>query len=232
MSIVVAIDGPAGAGKSTVARRVASELGLTYLDTGAMYRALALLALWEQTAATDETALAEMARTMALTFSPLTEEGSQQVWLGGREVTQAIRTPAVSQRTSAISALPEVRRVMVERQRTMAAEASNGVVMEGRDIGAVVFPNADVKIFLTATPEERARRRSDELRAGGIEVDADQVLAEQNERDARDSSRAASPLKPAPDALILMTDGLTIDEVVARIKQAIDAKRPEILEHP
>lgn len=225
MSIVVAIDGPAGAGKSTVARRVASELGLTYLDTGAMYRALALLALWEQTASTDETALAEMARRMDLTLSPLTEEGSQQVWLGGREVTQAIRTPAVSQRTSAISALPEVRRVMVERQRNMADAAPNGVVMEGRDIGAVVFPNADVKIFLTATPEERARRRTDELRAGGMEVDADQVLAEQNERDARDSGRAASPLKPAPDALILTTDGLTIDEVVARIKQAIDTRK-------
>lgn len=220
MTIVVAIDGPAGAGKSTVARCVARELGLTYLDTGAMYRALALLALWEQAESSDEETLAALARNMDLSLSPISPEGHQQVWMGGREITQAIRTPAVSQQTSILSALPQVRRVMVDRQRDLAAAVQHGVVLEGRDIGTVVFPEADVKIYLTASPEERARRRTMELRARGAEVDEMRVLAEQNERDTRDSGRADSPLKPAPDAIILSTDGLRIDEVVERIKEA------------
>jgi cytidylate kinase len=217
MPLTVAIDGPAGSGKSTVARRVAAALGFTYIDTGAMYRSLALRALQTGVDSRDEAALAALAQTMRISFSPLTREGKQQVVVDGEEVTAAIRTPEVSQLTSMISALPAVRRIIVAQQRRMGAEAARGVVLEGRDIGTVVFPDAGVKIFLTASPEERARRRLAELRAQGAQSDYAQVLAAQQERDARDSQRADSPLKAAPDAVLIDTDGLTIDEVVARI---------------
>jgi cytidylate kinase len=217
MPVIVAIDGPAGAGKSTVARRVAAALGFTYIDTGAMYRAVAWKALQEGITPTDAAALAVLARNLKLTLSPLTPDGKQTVTADGEDVSAAIRTPEVSQLTSAISALPAVRRVVVEQQRRMGESDARGVVLEGRDIGTVVFPQAQVKVFLTASPEVRARRRMKELRGRGHKVDFAQVLAEQQERDARDSQRADSPLSAAPDAVVLDTDGLTIEDVVARI---------------
>jgi cytidylate kinase len=217
LAFVVAIDGPAGAGKSTVARRVARELGLTYIDTGAMYRAVAWLSLEQGVLSTDGPALSTLAQHLVLDLSPLDAENRQTVTVNGRDVTQEIRTPIVSNVTSAISALPPVRRVVVEQQRQLAQRAPQGVVLEGRDIGTVVFPDADVKIFLTASPEERARRRTEELKAKGQPVAYEQVLADQNARDARDSQRADSPLVPAADAILLLTDNLNIDAVVARI---------------
>lgn len=217
MPVIVAIDGPAGAGKSTVARRVAAALGFTYIDTGAMYRAVAWKALREGVAPTDAAALEALARNLNLTLSPLTPDGKQTVTVDGEDVSAAIRTPEVSQLTSAISALPAVRRVVVEQQRRMGEEDTRGVVLEGRDIGTVVFPQAQVKVFVTASPEVRARRRMKELRGRGHRVDFAQVLAEQEARDARDSQRADSPLVAAPDAVVLDTDGLKIEAVVARI---------------
>ncbi len=217
MPLTVAIDGPAGAGKSTVARRVAAALGLPYLDTGAMYRAVAWKALRAGVSPDDEAALAALAQNLRLTFSPLMPDGRQSVAVDGEDVTQAIRTPEVSNLTSAISALPSVRRVIVAQQRRIGAEDARGMVLEGRDIGTVVFPEAQVKVFLTASPEERARRRVEELQARGLPVDYAQILADQQERDARDSRRATSPLTPAPDAVQIDTDGMLVEEVVNRI---------------
>lgn len=217
MSLTIAIDGPAGAGKSTVARRVASALRLTYIDTGAMYRAVAWKALQTGVDTTDATALAMLAQNLHLQFSVLMPDMQQTVHVDGEDVTGAIRTPHVSSVTSAISAFPALRRVIVEQQRRMGQVDARGVVLEGRDIGTVVFPDAQLKIFLTASDEERARRRVEELQAKGMAVDYAQTLAEQRERDARDSQRADSPLIPASDAVMLNTDGLSIEDVVERI---------------
>lgn len=191
--MVIAIDGPAGAGKSTVARAVAAALGYTYLDTGAMYRSVALAEL----RGAEHPERAEILL-------------GERVLLDGDDVTDAIRTPEVSERASQVAARPEVRRAMQERQRMLLAEGD--WVAEGRDIGTVVCPGAEVKVFLTADDTERARRRAAEL---GADVEA--VLADQRVRDERDRGRADSPLVPAGDAVELDTTGLTIDEVVARI---------------
>lgn len=215
--MTIAIDGPAGAGKSTASRRVAAALGFTYIDTGAMYRALALQSLRTHTDSEDSAALTALAQTYRLAFSPLDAEMKQTVFVDGEEVTTAIRAPEVSQLTSRISALPEVRRAMVVQQKQMSRDAEKGVVLEGRDIGTVVFPDAELKIFLTASPEERARRRWEQLRSLGIEMEFERVLADQIERDNRDSHRADSPLVPAADAHLLSTDGLTLEEVIAQI---------------
>ena len=194
---VVAIDGPAGAGKSTVARAVADELGFTYLDSGAMYRVVALAALRR---GADPAAIA----------SSLTIELGDRVLLDGEDVTAAIRTPEVSEAASRAAADPVVRRAMVDEQRRLLSHGN--WVAEGRDIGTVVAPAADVKVFLTADPGERARRRAVEL---GLDPDA--VLAEQTVRDERDRSREHSPLEPAPGAIELDTTGLAVPEVVGRI---------------
>ena len=215
--MIVAIDGPAGAGKSTVAKRAAAALGFTYIDTGAMYRAVAWAALRQGIAPDDGTALADLAAHLHISLAPLTPEGTQAVLVDGEEVTGEIRTPQVSGLTSAISALPPVRRVLVAQQQRMGREDPCGVVLDGRDIGTVVFPNAAVKIFLTASAEERARRRCEELQARGMQADFESVFQEQIERDTRDSLRKDSPLAVAPDAVLLHTDGLTIDAVVAQI---------------
>lgn len=219
--MIVTIDGPAGAGKSSVARKLAQALGYTYIDTGAMYRAVALVALRRKIALSDAETLAQLARTLPIRFGPLSPVGIQRVWIGegesAEEVTEAIRTPEVSQATSIISTHSAVRRALVERQRQMALAAENGVVLEGRDTGTVVVPEAELKIFLTASPQERARRRAAELRAQGLEVSEETILKEQEERDARDSQRADSPLRPAPDAILLNTDGLDLDAVVQQI---------------
>ena len=227
MTVTVAIDGPAGAGKSTVAKQVAAALRYTYLDTGAMYRAVAWKALQAGIAADNAAALTAIAQTITLLLSPLDAGGTQTVSVDGADVTDRIRTPEVSALTSTISALPPLRRVLVERQRQLGREALHGVVLDGRDIGTVVFPNAEVKIFLTASAEERARRRWEELRRRGLDADFDQVLREQIERDTRDSQREDSPLAAAADAAILNTDGLTAEAVAERIIALCRAKMPE-----
>ena len=217
MPFQIAIDGPAGAGKSTVARRVSSELGYTYLDTGAMYRSLAWKSIQSGIDLEDARELEAAARRLVIQFSPLQHDGTQQVWVDCENVTEAIRTPEVSNLTSRISAIASVRSVVVDQQRRIAESAASGVVLEGRDIGTVVFPSAHLKIFMTASPAERARRRVEELRSRGMHVDADHTLADLLERDERDSGRATSPLTMAHDAVPVNTDGLAADEVVRRI---------------
>jgi cytidylate kinase len=199
--MLVAIDGPAGSGKSTTARALAGRLGFTYLDSGAMYRCVALLAV--ASPGSDPAALARDAQI---------ELGPGRVLLNGRDVTDAIRAPAVSEAASRVAADPRVREVVVAKQRRLIARGD--WVVEGRDIGTVVAPDADVKIFLTACPRERARRRARELG-----VDPGQVLGEQRRRDERDSTRADSPLRPAPGSITLDTSDLSLDAVVSRIAQ-------------
>lgn len=203
--MVVAIDGPAGAGKSTVARALADALGFTYLDSGAMYRCVGLVAT-------------EQRRPPAEVAPELSIELGERVVLDGRDVTEAIRTPEVSEAASLAAAEPAVREAVVAQQRRIVADGD--WVAEGRDIGTVVAPDAAVKVFLTASPQERARRRADQIGA-----DVATVLAEQTIRDERDTTRAHSPLEAAPDATILDTTGLTLEEVVARIAELVQVAR-------
>ncbi len=207
---VVAIDGPVGSGKSTVARRVAGSLGYLYLDTGAMYRAVGLLATEAGVRLDDEAAVLPVAAAAELRF-----DGQGRLFAGDRDVSRAIRTLEIGAAASVVSALPGVRRLLVERQRTLGSGAD--IVMEGRDIGTNVFPDAGVKVFLTARPEIRAARRAEELRASGEEVDVDEVLAALIERDRRDSEREVAPLRRAVDAVEVDTSALTLDEVVAAV---------------
>jgi CMP/dCMP kinase len=215
-TLVIAVDGPAGAGKSSASRALARRLGIPYLDTGATYRAVALAALAAgvRVPLDDEerAAAGAIARELPLAFA----DGGR-VLLGGRDVTEAIRAPEVSRASSEISAIPEVRRAMVELQRRLAA--GSGGVVEGRDIGTVVFPDAPLKVFITAAPEERARRRLAELRSRGVDATWEEVLADQEERDRRDSSREDSPLRPAAGAIILDTSELSLEEVVDRLAE-------------
>lgn len=211
--MVVAIDGPAGSGKSTAARLSAERLGYTLLDTGAIYRTVALLGRRRDVAWDDGPGLAALAEGLPLSFR--LENGKNRVFLGDEEISEAIRTPQISSGASRVSALPEVRTALLELQR--AAARRGPVVAEGRDIGTVVFPGAPLKVFLDAQPEERAKRRLAELRAAGQPVTLEQVLEQQNARDEADQSRAVAPLKPAEDAVIVDTSALTIDQVVARI---------------
>ena len=224
--MIVAIDGPAGSGKSTVARAIARDFGFTYLDTGAMYRCVALAALERGVPLADGAALEGVARSVGIGFGRA-QDGSQTVSLDGRDVTLAIRTPEVDAAVSTVSAVQGVRDVMVALQRALAA--GSDAVAEGRDIGTVVFPEAEVKVFLTASPEARAHRRADQNRArsasAGCPVDERQVLAAIVERDRADSSRSVAPLKPADDAVRIDSSELTADEVVARIGALVDAVR-------
>jgi len=206
--MVIAIDGPAGAGKSTVARAVAGELGFTYLDSGAMYRCVALAALWDGADLDDGEAIGSLAEGLEIGLDG--PGGASRVLLGQREVTGEIRTPEVSAAASRVSVHPRVREAMVARQRQLIA--AGRYVAEGRDIGTVVSPDSPLKVFLTASDEERARRRAAQT---GEEVDA--VLAAQRQRDARDTEREHGALRPADDAVELDTTGLALDEVVARV---------------
>jgi cytidylate kinase len=210
--VLIAIDGPAGAGKSTVARALARELGFTYLDSGAMYRGVALAALRDGGGALPERPgeLAAVARGAVIELGGAPTDGAGRVLLDGRDVSHEIRTPEVSEVASFVAADPGVREALVAKQRELIA--TGDWVAEGRDIGTVVAPDAALKIFLTADPHERARRRAAELGA-----DAATVLAEQLLRDERDSTRAHSPLRAAPGAVELDTSGLSVAEVVARI---------------
>ncbi|HEY9734652.1 MAG TPA: bifunctional pantoate--beta-alanine ligase/(d)CMP kinase [Trichocoleus sp.] len=218
---IIAIDGPAGAGKSTVARQVARELGLLYLDSGAMYRAVTWLTLQKGIDPQDEVAVAELIQDCHIQLAPSGDDPAfaaypSRIWLNGDEVTQAIRSQAVTSQVSAIAAQPVVRATLLKQQQQYGAEG--GVVMEGRDIGTQVFPYAELKIFLTASVSERARRRQRDLQAQNQPVinleDLERAI---DERDRKDSTRRVAPLRKAADALELQTDSLTIDEVVAQI---------------
>jgi cytidylate kinase len=211
--LIVAIDGPAGAGKSTVARMVGRRLGLLFLDTGAMYRAVTWKALTEGVPLDDAEAMTRLARNSQIELLP--SDAGDRVRIDGQDVTEAIRSPEVTRHVSQVAAHAGVREVLVERQRELGK--SGDVIAEGRDIGTVVFPQASVKIFLVASPMERARRRAKDLEAMGQDVDLDALAAEIARRDAYDSSRAVSPLKPAPDAIHLDTDAMTREQVVERI---------------
>ena len=211
---VVAIDGPAGAGKSSVSKAVAQRLGFALVDTGALYRCIGYAALQAGVSAEDEASLGELARSAQIAFR--TEAEVNRVFLGDDEVTGRIRTPDVSAMASKVSAQPAVRAALLEQQRRLGRRPP-GAVLEGRDIGTVVFPEAPLKVFLTATPKERARRRARDLEAAGETVDLEMLEAQIAERDARDSGRAIAPLKCAEDGLELVSDGLTIDQVVDRI---------------
>jgi len=218
--LTIAIDGPAGAGKSTVAKRLAKELGYIYMDTGAMYRAFAWKVGRDGIDLDDEEKLRQALRR---TNVELTErEGNPKVLLDGRDVTTEIRTPELSQRASKISALGPVRERMVELQRAMGERG--GVVAEGRDIGTVVFPGAEVKVFLTAGAGERARRRFAELQGQGKPVSLDETLEEMVERDRRDQERALAPLRRAEDAMAIDSTGQTVDQVMERIMHEIKKK--------
>ena len=207
---VIAIDGPAGSGKSTVAKAIAERLGLEYLDTGAMYRSIAFAALRHNVDPEDSEVVARLARQVDIRI----EEG--KVCVDGQDATIEIRGPEVTRAVTAVAANAEVRNEMVTRQREWAKKRDGGV-MEGRDIGTVVFPDAELKVYLTASDEERAKRRSKEV----TDLHYDAVAADIARRDHADASRAASPMQRAPDAVVVDTTGLTIDEVVDRVLELL-----------
>ncbi|MFL0580808.1 (d)CMP kinase [Dietzia sp. 179-F 9C3 NHS] len=219
----IAIDGPAGTGKSTLARTLADRLGGAYLDTGAMYRVATLQVLRAGIDPEDPDAV--IAATADLPLEIGTDAGAERVLLAGEDVSEEIRTARVTGAVSAVSAVPEVRENLVALQRRLAADGGT-VVLEGRDIGTVVLPDAEVKVYLTASPEVRARRRTDQDLAAGREADYDEVLAAVLERDRKDSSRAASPLRPADDAIVVDTSGLTLDEVLDRLVELVEGNTP------
>lgn len=212
--IVVAIDGPAGAGKSTVAREVARALGYVIVDTGALYRGVALIARERNVPWTDGPALGPLAKSLALELRAA-PDGSARLYIDGRDRADDIRTQAISMGASDVSKHPEVRDALLGLQRHLGR--NGGVVLEGRDIGTVVFPNAEAKVFLTASPPARAGRRVADLQSRGVEADYDTTLAEVEARDAQDSGRAIAPLRPAEGAVIVDSTELGFDAVVARV---------------
>jgi len=215
---IVAIDGPAGAGKSTVARGTAARLGLTYIDTGAMYRGVALQAQRRGVDPADREAVSRIAGETRFAFRQ--QDSETRLMVNDEDVSEAIRRPEISGLASQVATIPGVRAALVREQRRMGAEG--GVVMEGRDIATVVFPNAEVKIYLDASPEERARRRRADLLRQGVDVSHEEVLRDIQERDHRDSTRADSPLRLADGATHLNTDGLTIEQVIDRVAALVE----------
>ena len=220
-AIHVAIDGPGGAGKSTMARALAGACGLNYVDTGAMYRTVGLAVCRAGIDPADAEKVTLLLPRIRIRLRY--EEGVQHMLLCGEDVTGSIRTPEVSSAASTVSAIPAVRAFLLRAQQELAENCS--VVMDGRDIGTVVLPDAELKVFLTASPEERARRRYLELSSKGTPQPYEQVLAEMNERDERDSSRAAAPLRPAEDAVILDTTGMSEEQVLHRLCELVEERR-------
>ena len=220
--IIVAIDGPAGAGKSTVARKVANRLSLLYIDSGAMYRAVAWKALEEGVDPADDRAVTEVAEAMKIELK--TASDGTMVFVDGLEITGFIRTPEITDVSSRISTIPRVRAILVGQQQAMGRKT--GVVMEGRDIGTVVFPDTPFKFYLDASVGERARRRKIDLENAGFEMDLDRLEREVAERDERDSTRSASPLMKVDDATVIDTTGMSIEEVIdamaARVDEIVD----------
>jgi CMP/dCMP kinase len=223
----VAIDGPAGAGKSTVAKRLAERLGFLHVDTGAIYRTVALAASRENVAWDDEVNVARVAEALVLERRIVMERplqsGAMRVILDGEDVSSDIRTPEMSAGASRVSAIAAVRRVLLDLQR-QAGEAG-GVVLEGRDIGTVVFPDAEVKLFLTATPEERAQRRYDELIARGVSTTYEATLEDQLARDKADTERPVAPLRRADDAVLVDSTGRGVDDVIEEMVRVVEARR-------
>ncbi|HTO98249.1 MAG TPA: (d)CMP kinase [Myxococcales bacterium] len=221
---IVAIDGPAGAGKSTVARQLARRLGFTIIDTGAIYRSVALAAQRAGVAWDDEEGLGRMLdRGLGLSL-----EG-EKVLLRGNDVTAPIRTPEISRGASVVSARPVVRQKLLQLQRDLGSSAPRGAVLEGRDIGTVVFPQAEVKFFLTASDEARARRRHEELRGKGVSVGLAEVLADQRRRDKDDTEREVAPLRAAPDAIQVDTTGLDLEQVIERCYREAAARLKHLI---
>jgi cytidylate kinase len=220
-SIIIAIDGPSGAGKSTLGRMLARELKLLYLDTGAMYRAVALSVIEAGVSTTDARAVAALAERAEIKLEG--DPDSLRVTLDGRDISDEIRTEEVGHTASVISAIPEVRRTLVERQREMSR--SGGVVLDGRDIGTIVFPDADLKFFLTAAPEARAERRYQEERVRERDASFEETLEEINARDRRDSTREDSPLVIADDAIVIDSTELSIEEVFERMLSAVHERQ-------
>ena len=214
----VAIDGPSGAGKSTIARRVSEKFGFIYVDTGAIYRTVGLAAALRKLDPKDKAAVVAMLPEISIRLA-YGEDGLQHMYLDGEDVTSRIRTPEISLYASGVSAHPEVRAYLMEMQRSLARE--NDVVMDGRDIGTVVLPDAGLKIFLTASPEARARRRCSELIAKGQDVQYEDVLRDLKLRDENDSTRAAAPLKAAEDALLLDTTEMDFEESCRAVAEMI-----------
>jgi len=220
---VIAIDGPAASGKSTTAGLVAERLGYLHIDTGAMYRAVALKVLRQGIGVHERERIAAL---MPATHVVLKlRNGSLRVMLDGEDVTDAIRTPEVSKAVSPVSGYPEVRRAMVREQRLLGAEG--GIVMDGRDIGTIVFPDADLKFFMVAALEARALRRQKELAVAGTDLPLDAVLKDIQERDSRDAGRAVSPLRRADDAIEIDTSAMTIEEQVRLVREQVSAKAQE-----
>jgi len=217
VAINIAIDGPAGAGKSTVSRAVAKELGFIYVDTGALYRAVGLNALRLGVDTKDAEAVANTLRTVQVKLAFVGDE--QRVFLNEEDVSEEIRKPEASMAASDVSAIKEVRDFLFDLQRDIAAK--NDCLMDGRDIGTVVLPDAQIKIFLTASAEERARRRFIELQQKGWKVSYESVLDEMKQRDFNDSNREIAPLKPAEDSIIVSTDGLNLEEGIAKVLQIV-----------
>lgn len=217
---VIAIDGPAGVGKSTTSRALASRLGYTLVDTGALYRGVALAARDRGIAWEDEAAVVGICSEIDLGFASQ-DDGTPRLLLDGRDRADEIRTPEVSSGASQVSAYPGVRRALLQIQRDLGREG--GVVLEGRDIGTVVFPDAEVKLFLTASAEERARRRVKDLQERGIEADHDELLAQIRARDQADSTRAIAPLRPAEDAVILDSTSLDLEAVVQHVMELVES---------
>ena len=225
MPPILAIDGPSGSGKGTIARRIATTLGFHLLDSGALYRLVALAGARQGLAPDDQSGHAEAALRLDVQFGA-DAAGEERILLEGEEVTAAIRTEAAGAEASRVAAMPPVRAALLQRQRDFARPP--GLVADGRDMGTVVFPDAPLKIFLTASPEERARRRHNQLKEKGLTVNIDDLSQEIRERDLRDSSRPVAPLRPAADAILLDSTGLSIEQVVDRVLELARSRLPAI----
>lgn len=219
--ISIAIDGPSGAGKSTISRKAAEKFGFIYVDTGAIYRTIGLATKIRGVSLDDTAAVVALLPTLEIELK-YNDAGEQHMYLDGNDVSRDIRLPEVSMLASKVSAIPAVREFLVDMQRGMAEKYD--VIMDGRDIGTVILPNADLKIFLTADVRDRARRRYEELRAKGREKPFDEVLAEMEKRDEQDTQRAAAPLKAAEDAVLLDTSGNTLEESIDEVCRLISEK--------